>query len=61
VNWLDNSTVRTRLWGAFGLLLALLAAIVARGIRIGLKTEAELSALVEQEMRNYELAANISW
>lgn len=60
MNWLDNFTVRARLWGAFGLVLALLAVIVALGIRSGLKTEAELSALVEQEMRKYELAANIN-
>lgn len=61
MNWLNNFTVRTRLWGAFGLVLALLAVIVALGIRSGLKTEAELSALVEQEMRKYGLAAHISW
>ncbi len=57
---LDAFSIRSRLWGAFSLLLFLMSLIIVVGIRGGLKTEAELSALVSQEMRKYELVSDFN-
>ena len=58
--WLDNVSIRARLWGSFILILGLLAAITAIGMFGGQQADAELKALITQEMRKYELAANIN-
>jgi len=57
---LDTFSIRSRLWGAFSLVLCLMVLIIVVSIRGGLRTEAELSALVTQEMRKYELASDIN-
>jgi len=60
MGWLDNFSIRARLWGSFILILGLLAAITAIGMVGGSNAEGELKGLIDQEMRKYELAANIN-
>ncbi len=59
MSWLDNFSVKVRLIASFGLVLLLLAAIVGVSVSGGLSTVGELDALLKQELRKYELAAQI--
>lgn len=60
MDWLNNFSIRNRLWAAFGLVLALMTVVTAIGVRASMHSQAELEALVQQDMRKYELAASIN-
>lgn len=60
MTWLDNISIRARLWGSFAVILGLLAAIIGVAVTGGSRIEHEVESLVEVEMRKYELAANIN-
>ena len=59
MSWLENFTIKTRLTASFSLVLVLLAVIIVVGLRSGLSTVDDLDALLNQEMRKYELAGKI--
>jgi len=60
MNGLNNISIRIRLWASFGLVLVLMATIIAVSVTGGNRIENEVENLVELEMQKYELAASIN-
>jgi len=60
MNWLDNFSIKTRLWGSFALVLGLLACVTTIGVRGGWNAEKEINAIINQEMLKLEVTASIN-
>jgi methyl-accepting chemotaxis protein len=56
---LDRFSIKFRLMASFGLVLALMAVVIGVGAWGGQRTQNELQALIGQELRKYELVADI--
>lgn len=59
MNLLNRFTVKSRLVASTALTLTLMALIAGVGLQCGWQTQSELEALVDLEMRKYELTAGI--
>lgn len=59
MNWMDNITIKSRLLGTFGLVLAMLVGIIALSTRNGLQSLTEVETIVDKEFVKFQLAAQI--
>ena len=59
MNWMDNLSIKTRLMGAFGMVLAMLVGIVALSTRNGLESLHEVETIVDKEFVKFDLVSQI--
>lgn len=59
MKWLDNVAIRTRLFASFGLVLGLMALLIALTQINGIDSQRKVQGIVDQEFVKYELVAAI--